>query len=631
VKLRPKIVLALALVIAPYSVGVWALQHRAIVPGFVAMEERQARRHVERARGAIEAELMRLEHQCEDWAAHAETREALEGHAPRLAANGVFGTGPFGVTLVERLDARLHPVWSECRIPGDAGERDDLDGIPSGDWPKDHPLLAAPGGGRAGVVPTALGPLLVASRPIAASAGAPPSGWIVIGRLVDRGLEARLAQQTMVDFDLLAFDRRLDPATRELASELGSTSDVLLRPHDESCMEAWGRIDGLDHRPAALIRVRAPRDITASGAEALQIAAVTGLAAALVLGVALWLVLVRTIVRPLQQLTAHAIALGQRDDLGQRLALRRDDEIGALSVELDLMIEKLSRSRSQLLETARVGGMSEVATRVLHDVGNALNSVNVSTGVISEKASSTLLGDLDRAVTLITDHRDDLGRYLTDDERGRKIPAFLRAVVDELERERTSLQGEARSLKESIDHMQALVSAQQDLARRDPGLETVVLRDVVQTAWRIASAKSGGAPTRFTTSFDGCPPLVVDRHKLLQILVNLLRNAREAQEGRAEPCEVRVRARIHGADRIRIEVEDDGCGIAPEQLSRIFEHGFTTKRKGHGFGLHTAALAASELGGQLSARSAGRDAGACFLLELPVRKSAAAEAAQPAK
>ena len=68
---------------------------------------------------------------------------------------------------------------------------------------------------------------------------------------------------------------------------------------------------------------------------------------------------------------------------------------------------------------------------------------------------------------------------------------------------------------------------------------------------------------------------------------------------------------------MQIAVIDTGIGISPENLTRIFAHGFTTRKDGHGFGLHSGALAAKELGGKLSVESAGLGQGASFVLDLP--------------
>ena len=117
------------------------------------------------------------------------------------------------------------------------------------------------------------------------------------------------------------------------------------------------------------------------------------------------------------------------------------------------------------------------------------------------------------------------------------------------------------------------------------------------------------------------PPLVTDRHKVLQILVNLVNNARQAvKEAPMRRLVVRAAAT---SQRVAISVIDTGVGIAPEHVDRVFQHGFTTKPDGHGFGLHASANAARQLGGALSASSAGLGAGATFRLELPLQRSAA--------
>lgn len=121
--------------------------------------------------------------------------------------------------------------------------------------------------------------------------------------------------------------------------------------------------------------------------------------------------------------------------------------------------------------------------------------------------------------------------------------------------------------------------------------------------------------------FRPAPPVRVDKHKILQILTNLLRNAKHAVEDFGRPAG-RIAVTIDAdGERSRIAVTDNGVGIAPENLTRIFRHGFTTKKNGHGFGLHSGANAAKEMSGRLSVHSAGPGTGATFTLELPVAKT----------
>jgi signal transduction histidine kinase len=119
--------------------------------------------------------------------------------------------------------------------------------------------------------------------------------------------------------------------------------------------------------------------------------------------------------------------------------------------------------------------------------------------------------------------------------------------------------------------------------------------------------------------YQDVPPILVDRHKALQILINILHNAKYAcDESGLTPKLVTVRILTQGPDRVRIQIADNGVGIAPENLTRIFSHGFSTRKNGHGFGLHSAALAAKELGGSVTVHSDGLGKGATFTVELPL-------------
>ena len=107
---------------------------------------------------------------------------------------------------------------------------------------------------------------------------------------------------------------------------------------------------------------------------------------------------------------------------------------------------------------------------------------------------------------------------------------------------------------------------------------------------------------------------------MLQILVNLIRNAKYALDDRGHSDKrMTLRIGLNGNNTVKIAVIDNGIGIPAEHLTRIFEHGFTTRKEGHGFGLHNGALAAKDLGGSLTAHSDGPGKGAMFTLELPLR------------
>jgi signal transduction histidine kinase len=148
--------------------------------------------------------------------------------------------------------------------------------------------------------------------------------------------------------------------------------------------------------------------------------------------------------------------------------------------------------------------------------------------------------------------------------------------------------------------------------------EVLPLEEVIEDALRMNTAAFDRHGTGVAREFDpALPPMPVDRNKMLLILVNLIRNAKYAcDEGGNADKRVTVRTEFDGG--VRISVIDNGVGIRPENLARLFEHGFTTRKNGHGFGLHSSALAAREMGGSLSVRSEGPGQGAVFTIELPL-------------
>ena len=158
---------------------------------------------------------------------------------------------------------------------------------------------------------------------------------------------------------------------------------------------------------------------------------------------------------------------------------------------------------------------------------------------------------------------------------------------------------------------------QQAYAKRCGVAEAVTVAELVEDSLRMNSGALTRHHVALKREFLATPEIVIEKHKVLQILVNLLRNAKYACDESGNQDKL-VTVRIEAADSmVRIHIRDNGVGIAPETMSRLFSHGFTTRKSGHGFGLHSAALSAAELGGSLSAHSDGLGCGATFTLVLP--------------
>lgn len=279
----------------------------------------------------------------------------------------------------------------------------------------------------------------------------------------------------------------------------------------------------------------------------------------------------------------------------------------------------LATAQSSLLEMSRSAGMAEVATGVLHNVGNVLNSVNVSCTLIRDQLRESRLGNVSKVAALLAEHEGDLPRFLSDAPQGRHIPAYLHSLGTALEEEHQALSIEAESLHERMDHIKEVVTMQQGYGRVLGVKETIAPEQLMEDALMLNSGALARHNITVQRLYEPTPPLSIDKHKVLQILLNLINNAKYACDANDEDEKIiTLRIFVSGPDSLSMQVNDNGTGIAPENMTRIFQHGFTTRKTGYGFGLHSGALAAKDLGGTLTAHSDGAGLGASFTLELPV-------------
>jgi PAS domain S-box-containing protein len=282
---------------------------------------------------------------------------------------------------------------------------------------------------------------------------------------------------------------------------------------------------------------------------------------------------------------------------------------------------ELTAAHRQLLDISRQAGMAEVATGVLHNVGNVLNSVNVSTNLIAEYVRKSKGPGLAQVAAVLREHQGDLGDFVTTHPQGKHLTAYLETLHQHLTAEREAMSTEIGTLMEKVGHIKDIVMMQQSLAMVAGVQEQLKVTDLVEDSLRLSAAALTRHRIKILREYHDAPMINVDKHKALQILVNLVSNAKHAcvESQRADSCTT-MRVKSEG-DRVKISVTDNGVGIAPENLTRIFNHGFTTRKAGHGFGLHSAALGARELGGSLIADSDGPGRGATFTLELPLQFS----------
>jgi two-component system NtrC family sensor kinase len=294
--------------------------------------------------------------------------------------------------------------------------------------------------------------------------------------------------------------------------------------------------------------------------------------------------------------------------------------------ELEQRVEERTRdlrdAQRQLVDTALAAGKAEVATNILHNVGNVLNGVNVLAQLIQERLQARSWDGLSKTAALLASQRDDLARFLTEDERGRRLPEYLEQLAARQGADRAGLLESVERLLEHIEHIKRIVVLQQEHARAVSLREDTSLPDVIEDALSINRAGLERHDISIVRDYQVRPRLYLHKHKLLQILINLVSNAKYALSDtpREQRC-ITVRMTEPETGLVRIDVIDNGCGIPVELLTQIFQHGFTTRTEGHGFGLHASVLAAKDMGGSLHAHSDGPGKGACFTLEIPTEQA----------
>lgn len=295
--------------------------------------------------------------------------------------------------------------------------------------------------------------------------------------------------------------------------------------------------------------------------------------------------------------------------------------VGTFGISKDVTAQKefeeeLKLANQKLVVTSRQAGMAEIATNVIHNVGNVLNSVNVSVSQVNEINRGLKIKNLSKVAKIISENAD-VENFLIEDEKGKRIPEYLTMIAEELQRDQQKIQEELNTTRRHLSHIKTIVAMQQEYATSSTVVESTDLSQLLNDAVQISSSSLARHNIELVKDYDDSIMALIDQHQVLQILVNLIRNAKhacQATERQGQQIVLRVRK---SEDTIEISVSDNGVGIGPENLRKLFHHGFTTKPRGHGFGLHSGANSARQMGGELQGFSEGLGKGAKFVLTLP--------------
>jgi two-component system NtrC family sensor kinase len=295
--------------------------------------------------------------------------------------------------------------------------------------------------------------------------------------------------------------------------------------------------------------------------------------------------------------------------------LRETNE--ALERRVEERTQKLKDAQTQLVEAARRAGMAEIAAFVLHNVGNVLNHLTVSAARLTELTEAARISHLEKAATLLAEHEDHLAAFLTQDPKGKQLPAYLRLATATLLDQQAALRQESELIGRGLGHVRSIVSTQGRYAGFSVLPELVSPRDLLEDALRMNAEGLESDKVQVVRELEDLPPAMLDRHKIVQILLNLVANAQHALTARDEGRRLVLRMVLEGPRRLLYVVADNGTGIPHADLTRIFETGYTTRGRGHGLGLHGSANLAAEMRGSLSAESEGLGQGATFTLRVP--------------
>ncbi len=293
------------------------------------------------------------------------------------------------------------------------------------------------------------------------------------------------------------------------------------------------------------------------------------------------------------------------------------------SIVKDITAEKqaaadLDDAHQRILETSRQAGMAEVATGVLHNVGNVLNSVNISSNLINEQIENSKVPSLRRVADLIKENQENIGEFLGSDERGKKVPGFLAQLADHLADENKVISEEAILLGQKIEHIKEIVAMQQSYASVSREIEPLIPNSILEDAVLLNLAMLKRESVQLIRDGDEELIILADSNRTLQILVNLIRNACQSLMQIHHGNRILKLSITSDAGKAFITVSDNGVGISEENMAKIFTYGFTTKTGGHGFGLHSAMFAAREMNCSITVKSDGPNHGATFILELPL-------------
>lgn len=607
-KIRSKVMILLTLLFVVLCGVAILFQELIVMPSFQKLEQRNAQIAMNRVRTSVEHDQETFAVQIMDWANWSELHEFVRGNFSDFGLRNVtpaaMGVVQADAIWIANLDGHVllssdQFVHTGLALEGIVSRADALrSDLP---WRGDLGSLHS----ASGLVNTDKGLMMVVSGPILDGSGSGPSvGMVLMGRLLTPAMIQRIEAQTDT---VIVPQRHLEDGR---ADRLVETSGVT---------QVFGSFRDIYGKPVLTLRVDVPREFTAYGRRALQFASASIVAAAIVVLIVMLVLLNRLVLAPLTRVTRHAVAIGKDPELSDRLDFKSADEFGLLADEFDGMVARLASTRKELVDQSFQAGFAEMSKGVLHNLGNALTPLGVRLDALSRRLRESPADDVRQAAAELASADCDAGRkaQLLEfiDLGAREMAVMLSDTSTDLE----TMQRQASLMRASLSEQMRVSPS------RAAVLESVKLPELVaQSLDIVPDVSRRRLSIEADDSLQQIGAVRVARTVLRMVLQNLIINAADAVRDSGKDKGIfRVAAEIvtdPDGQQLHLRCADDGVGIPPDQLERVFEKGFSTKSRdtNHGIGLHWCANAVLALGGRIWASSEGPGCGAEMHLMLPI-------------
>jgi signal transduction histidine kinase len=607
--IRTKVMVLVAGFFAILIVMEIVIQERGIMPSFVNLERADARTSMSRVEYALNRTLEGLEATAADWADWGELYQFMQTRSPAFLATYTTPEtlAPLKVNLLMLTDTDGGVVFSVGQDV-DSGRPLRLDMAALHSLPMNFPWRRELAAGRSarGLVRTNQGVMMLAAAPILDGSGTGNSaGWALFGRLLTPKQVAAIGEEAQASVVLDT------GAPREALLEEGGMTHVL---------QPFNDIHG---RAVMTLQVNVPRGITEQGHAAVNYSLGYLFGAAIMVLAFLIILLNRMVLDPIARVTRHAVLVGTGGDLDARLNFTGHDEISRFAREFDRMVEHVADSRRQLVDRAFQSGYAELARGIMHNLEAAMTEFVARLGLLTARLRAVPAPDVTAAA-------GELADAPATGERRADLARVVKLEVERIEAVLDAAHADLQVMERQAAIVTATLAEQRRSAEAEHQRESVRLPDLLSQALDIVPDHCRRRlVVQADDSLRAVGPVTVARTVLRLVLQNLLINAADAVQARGSaPGEVRLTAAIEcidGQPQLHLQCTDNGAGIAPENLVRVFERGFSTKPRTHGdgignegIGLHWCANTIRSLGGRIWAVSEGPGRGASMHVTLPI-------------